>query len=771
MKLLAYYRTRKYFVRLLASFTLLVILLLSIFGSLLYAFTRDNTMTLQQEMTGKVLRQVNYNIDNLYDTVAHLTVSALSDRDIEALLHTAELDVFELYNRLNKLDYYSSTNLFVHSLILYNGNNGCYYVSPKSSPVQCEPGSPANELEQLLSTQPEVPELKLIAFEAEEANRHLLSIIKRERNSVIMLNVKPEWLFDNIHAINGLADHALGEIVIVDEQQRVVPLNQFGSAPAGVRAEWLEAVRSAQGPEGYLTIGDGADKKLLMYTTSKATGWRLIGVQDYREVFGGLTRIATYSLLLLAGFIALAILMSSWISLRLYKPISSMVAAIRRSPYRPDDMAPEGDELSSISRYNESMQERLARLEPAWRANASQAKDIFVRRLLLEPEPMAEAHYVQLVQEHGAALGQPGDVYRVLLLRVSRDELARSRAERRLLQFAIGNIARELFADAGGRETLAIDEEMTALIGSASDSEALERQRQLWPERIARLREALTDYYAIELCVSVSESVSGYRLLHQAWRQARQQAEYAMLLGPSATITPELVAANEANEQAALDETLERKWLDSVRGGKLKAIEGALVEVFRQLSGMRWDHMHQSVHYLTAVTIKTIKEANPERNEASREALAQFARIVPEQQALDAIFLLYMELFQQLAEARDAQTDSRGGTLAAALRESVERQYADPNLSLQALAAELRMSPGHLGKLFKQHEGVSIADYMNQVRLTHAMEELRRSDAPVAQIMSRNGYVSESYFYKVFKEKTGLTPREYRMRHLLGRDS
>src|SRR5690348_14622583 len=115
MKILEFYRTRKYFIRLLLSITLIVTAFLVVFCSVLYYFSKNNAMELQRESTRKVLGQVNYNIDKLYETVINLTVSTFSDRDISVLMNNQNIDTFDLYNKIMKLDYISNTNLYIHS--------------------------------------------------------------------------------------------------------------------------------------------------------------------------------------------------------------------------------------------------------------------------------------------------------------------------------------------------------------------------------------------------------------------------------------------------------------------------------------------------------------------------------------------------------------------------------------------------------------------------------------------------------------------------------
>jgi len=59
---------------------------------------------------------------------------------------------------------------------------------------------------------------------------------------------------------------------------------------------------------------------------------------------------------------------------------------------------------------------------------------------------------------------------------------------------------------------------------------------------------------------------------------------------------------------------------------------------------------------------------------------------------------------------------------------------------------------------------MSIPEYINQIRLGKAIEWMENSKLSIQEIMRRVGVENESYFYKLFKSKFGMTPREYMSR-------
>lgn len=84
------------------------------------------------------------------------------------------------------------------------------------------------------------------------------------------------------------------------------------------------------------------------------------------------------------------------------------------------------------------------------------------------------------------------------------------------------------------------------------------------------------------------------------------------------------------------------------------------------------------------------------------------------------------------------------------------------NISLSALADEMFVSTSTLSRFFRKKTGIYFADYVNQVRLDYAAQELGRTDKNVTQIAVDSGFSNLSAFNRVFREMYGMTPSDYR---------
>ncbi len=84
------------------------------------------------------------------------------------------------------------------------------------------------------------------------------------------------------------------------------------------------------------------------------------------------------------------------------------------------------------------------------------------------------------------------------------------------------------------------------------------------------------------------------------------------------------------------------------------------------------------------------------------------------------------------------------------------------NLTLEEVANHVHLNPTYFSTLFKQSTGSSFKEYLNMVRIEESKRLLANTDYSIIDISLATGFEDQSYFSKVFKKFTGLTPKQYR---------
>lgn len=87
------------------------------------------------------------------------------------------------------------------------------------------------------------------------------------------------------------------------------------------------------------------------------------------------------------------------------------------------------------------------------------------------------------------------------------------------------------------------------------------------------------------------------------------------------------------------------------------------------------------------------------------------------------------------------------------------------NIHLSSLSKQACVSPAHFSRVFKKWTGMNVTDYIVSKRVARAKEQLITTEEKIEQIAVRCGFESTSYFYKMFKKLTHVTPTTYKKIH------
>lgn len=91
----------------------------------------------------------------------------------------------------------------------------------------------------------------------------------------------------------------------------------------------------------------------------------------------------------------------------------------------------------------------------------------------------------------------------------------------------------------------------------------------------------------------------------------------------------------------------------------------------------------------------------------------------------------------------------------------IDNHYSE-TLTLAILANMCHGSPYHLQRTFKQIKGITPIEYMQQTRISKAMQYLTNTNHAIMEISFAVGIPNTAHFATLFKKKTGYTPTDYR---------
>ena len=89
-------------------------------------------------------------------------------------------------------------------------------------------------------------------------------------------------------------------------------------------------------------------------------------------------------------------------------------------------------------------------------------------------------------------------------------------------------------------------------------------------------------------------------------------------------------------------------------------------------------------------------------------------------------------------------------------------RHLHENIRAEHLALLTGLSSKTVAERFRQETGYSIPDYLHAQRVEEAKYLLRYTEYSLAEISGILNYASQSYFTKIFRDRTGQTPQQYR---------
>jgi len=110
---------------------------------------------------------------------------------------------------------------------------------------------------------------------------------------------------------------------------------------------------------------------------------------------------------------------------------------------------------------------------------------------------------------------------------------------------------------------------------------------------------------------------------------------------------------------------------------------------------------------------------------------------------------------------KGARAEGPGGRTAYRALELMDELHAE-DLSLDALAALVGVSPSHLSRLLGRHFGLGFAECLARLRIDNARILLGDEALSVKEVAALVGFHDPAYFSRVFRKATGRSPNEHR---------
>ncbi len=132
--------------------------------------------------------------------------------------------------------------------------------------------------------------------------------------------------------------------------------------------------------------------------------------------------------------------------------------------------------------------------------------------------------------------------------------------------------------------------------------------------------------------------------------------------------------------------------------------------------------------------------------------------------SIDALNILLTEALHHFTDYTFDFSSVKHSDTVYRVMEYIKSNYSR-KISLDDIAAYVYLSRSYVSSIFREATGQTLTAYMNGVRVEKAKQLLKNPAVPLSDISDLCGFEDQSYFTKVFKKLTGISPKKFRGQH------
>lgn len=281
-------------------------------------------------------------------------------------------------------------------------------------------------------------------------------------------------------------------------------------------------------------------------------------------------------------------------------------------------------------------------------------------------------------------------------------------------------------------------------------------------QRMSVIRDKLRYLYRFDFRASIGSDVTSFRYLRDSYWSASQALGYWSVLGNNNIVNGNTIRKIE--RPAPQIESLRYSTImDLLITEDLEQMKCTFSEYINQLAY----NTQNSIHYIRQKTIELLalllscsQDLGVNTDSLLDERRPVYVRILSASDIF-SIQTIIMDTAQSVIEQIQAKRkDSKNRALRSA-KQFIFSNYTDPQLDLNKVSDHVNLSPNYLAQLFRRFENCSFTEYLNRIRVEQAQKMLLSTHLRVYEVAEAVGFQNTKYFFQVFKQITGMRPREF----------
>jgi Response regulator containing CheY-like receiver domain and AraC-type DNA-binding domain len=755
--------------KMLVSYLLIVLILLSAFAAVLYRSFSNSSMKEINKTSLQMLEQ-SYNTADIllgsthnyfyYEYIKNSVIfNALNSKSFSGI------DYFEIGKELNDI---LIPNALIYSIYLYNPNANTVFSNLNT----------LNSIDEFFdkdiidiiknqkfnSDEVFIPRRAQYVINGNKYDIDLITIIFTDANkisgkeSAMVLNINQQTLQKMIN--KGTASD-FSNSFIINNKGIIISHGDRNKLTQDIGSEsYIKKILNNKKDKGSFTDTVEGRKYQISYIKSNRLGWFFINRSEYSQLFESMTTFQKFIFIITTIFIFIGILIAGYSTSKIYTPLRKLIKEISASDPDTHD-SKELNEYEYLKGSFNKLSVDVSQLKLHVRRNSDVKRKELLRHILQDGVTNLEKYKADMEQ---AGIDFSKKYFKVIVLQFdSCHELKDkySLEDLSLFRFAISNIANELLSSICKVESYEDEAEHVAIILNSENSIDIDNISSV----LSDIQEHIERIFWFSVTIGVGTSAEGVKNIKESYSNAISTIKYRLVYGRNTVIDYSILLKTQDKEYEYPD-MMEKHVLDALKLGNTVKLNMAFNNFFDNIKQFSYGTILLS---LTQLSLKLVSTGEIMAGSA-KEGLKLEYEFIHQQlitlETLEDIKNWLLEICQTIIEIKSSKADYKKDETVQKIINHIENNYFKSNLSVDEIANIVNFSPNYVRIIFKNNVNKSISDYITEQRFDKAKELLLGTRYTVKKISEQVGFSDSGYFNTAFKRYFGITPEEFRKSNL-----
>jgi len=756
---------RKALFQLTARISFLIAALLLASGTFSYFFSISKMRDSAFHNNIEVLRQTEYLVSTALGVIVRNAYSAAIHQRVVNAVHSDWDDPEygpDVARAVNLLRERVSSSYYIHSMCIYSRLNDRVISNSGILPLTRFPDREAVEAF-YRSDKMSVWKMTQGNYTGLQGKKPVIGFMIRipiELNKapgIMVVNVDEGLLYQTVLAVN---QRFLGEIFVLDEEGVII--SHGDKAMLSSRFDDVSLPFKEDASVGYLIHDGGTGRSFVSYLTSPYTGWRYVAIKEYSSVVGENRILIIIYIGIAFGFVLVGVVVSIILSRRYYRPIGEIVNQISgiTSDTPASKRSGETNEFQYIRSSIRRMSERVEQ-------SRTLLKEHFLIDLLIGHHFDRESLERQL-QYYGINMTLHNFIVAILHI---HDRDFDHPDDEQLILYTVGAKAEEIIGSRCRGTVINRGWHELALILNFPDTQEEAEAVRIAGDVAVVLSENLSASLDSTVVIGIGGFYADIDEISKSYREALEALRYEGIAGRGAIIRIGDIRHQEFSHAAFTHiETAKERLLKDFKAGRYDTAKEAVELLVRSI--MEDDTLNApfksaALFSITGAIITEIMNGHSHSKDIPPKDLDP-ALIFSRMESTETL----IDWFRNLIDAGRVPADTAFTTSTTDTADSVEKflqkNYTEP-VDLSLVSERVGFNINYLGRIFKDHTGKTLYEYLTDVRIEAACTLLTETDMQVGEIARETGFSNKRNIARAFKRHLGVTPSRYRTKAALRR--